>query len=86
MRPTIGRAGHRDEHDPGAEVVRRRDDGLDAPALEEEEVREERDEVEQRHGDNGRQRADAERDGREQQHPTVGGEVAELMLVNGLCD
>ena len=81
-----GRTDHRNEHDPGAQLVPGGARRVNAPALEEEQVRAERDEVQQADGDDGRQRADAERDGREQQNAAVGGEVAELVLVNGLCD
>jgi hypothetical protein len=63
-------------------LVRGGGDLRHAEPVEEEDVRAERDEIEQAARDNGRESADAHRDERKHQHPTIGGEVSQGMGID----
>ncbi len=72
------RADDGNEHRPVPEVILRGRDGLDARALEEEDVREERDHPKQRDRDVRRDHADEDRQARDGNDARCGGEIAEL--------
>jgi hypothetical protein len=59
-------------------------DQLRVPALEEEDIGEQADQLQQREGDEGAQDADDERNGRDRDDARVGGEIGELELRTAL--